>query len=80
MNNQEQAELITYRDELLARLEKGWVLVRPGGEREHDDRYHDHFEKLLQQYETVCDQIDALPSMAASDSGHGSPWGQNRLY
>jgi hypothetical protein len=57
MNNQDRAELIARRDELLGRLEKGWVLVRPGGEREHDDRLHDHFAELLREYEAVCDQI-----------------------
>ena len=51
------AELEAKRDELVVRLNKGWDLVKPGGEREHDDRYHDHFEGLLHEYEVVCDQI-----------------------
>lgn len=51
------AELESKRDELVARLNKGWELVKPGGSGENDDRLHDHFAELLRQYEMTCDQI-----------------------
>jgi len=53
----ELAELEAKRDELVTRLNKGWELVKPGGPDEKDSRLHDHFEKLLREYEVVCDQI-----------------------
>jgi hypothetical protein len=58
------AELAAKRDKLLARLNKGWELVKPGGSGENDNRLHDHFAELLQKYEMTCDQIS---SMAAGD-------------
>jgi hypothetical protein len=51
------AELGAKRDKLVTRLNKGWELVKPGGSGENDSRLHDHFEKLLHEYEAVCDQI-----------------------
>ena len=54
------AELEAKRDELVARLHKGWELVGPGGPGETDSRLHDHFAELLRGYEAACDEITAL--------------------
>lgn len=54
------AELEAQHDELVTRLNTGWDLVGPGGEGENDSRLHDHFAKLLWEYEAACDEIAVL--------------------
>lgn len=54
------AKLEAKRDGLVARLNKGWELVGPGGSGENDSRLHDHFAELLRGYEAACDEITVL--------------------
>ena len=54
------AELEAKRDKLIVRLSQGWELVGPSGMSENDSQLCDHFEKLLREYEAMCDQITAL--------------------
>ena len=56
----ELAELEAERNKLVARLSQGWELVGPGREGENDSRLHDHFEKVLREYEEVCDELALL--------------------
>jgi hypothetical protein len=56
-------QLRARRDELYARLERGWAICEAAarradaGERE---RLDDHFIALLREYERTCDALNAL--------------------
>ncbi len=58
------AGLEAKRDALVARLNKDWELVGPGGKGENDDHLHEHFAELLREYEMTCDQISSMATGA----------------